>query len=541
MRSTKTVSSAGFRSLIVVLALAGSVAAQTEPVAVEPYDLERRADLVGRVVTVDDRVKFYQFHAGRGYDELRLKRTDVVFRLPPHLRPEASPKPMPVIVQGQLVREGGELVCDVTSLKVLPNDLDRLEQAVAALSATDFENRKAWGAWAERRGKSFKPEDRPLVQRARSIQADALRIESEQKRGVVDAPSKWLELAEEGRRKRVDEPSPSALAHKAFQAKLAAAGRSDDLKSLLSAVERFFPQAAGDKDAGQVPLGRWGEAYANDPAGAYRSAPANLRKPLDRRLWADVLQRLLQQQAAEDPRSATSLATRSEAELPERPRLATELLELGLQAAQRDVGSLRLSEVKSIGQAYREKLGNPQAAIELYRKWLKVQRDRLSATDAEGPVALAGLFEELLQDRETARELLLMAWKIDPGSKEVAEAFRNRGYRKVKDEWVEATPGGSDGASNTPGAPESQKAPTAVQIGLRGRTVEEVKRQLGGEPERKSFSGTKGQLIEQWLFLESTRVHYVNFLHTPGEARPRVVSDYFLPRSLVKGDLRSPR
>jgi hypothetical protein len=163
----------------------------------------------------------------------------------------------------------------------------------------------------------------------------------------------------------------------------------------------------------------------------------------------------------------------------------------------------------------------------------------LSATDAEGPVALATLYEELVQDRAAARELLERAWKIDPGSKDVAEAFRTRGYRRVKDEWVEATPGAAGDAEGTAGAGDVTKTAAQPQFGLRGKMADEVKRQLGGEPERKSFSGTKGQLIEQWLYLEPTKVHYVNFLHTPGEIQPRVVSDYFLPRTLVRGELRS--
>jgi hypothetical protein len=445
---------------------------------------------------------------------------------------------MPVIVHGRLTRESGELVCEVSGLKVLPSDLERLEKAVAALPGNDFENRKAWADWADRRGKSFKREDRALIQRARTIQAEALRIEAEQKRGVVDAPGKWLELAEEGRRKGVEEPSPSALAHKALRAKLAAATKADDFRSVLSAVERLFPRASSDRDTGQVPLGRWEQAYANDPAGTYRSVPANLRKPLDRRLWADALEGLLRQQAEADPQSAVSLAQRAEAELPERPALASGLLEQGLSAAQRDLGSLRLAEVRSIGQTYRDKIHNPQASLDLYRKWLKIQRDRLSETDAEGPVALASLYEELLQDRTAARELLERAWKIDTGSKEVADAFRTRGYRREKDRWVEAIPGATGDAA---AAVEAGDSANPAPPGLRGKTSEEVKRQLGGDPERKSFSGTKGQLIEQWLYLEPTKVHYVNFLHTPGEIQPRVVSDYFLPRTLVKGELRSAR
>ena len=69
--------------LVPLLSLPGQPAvAQTEPIAVDAAELGRRADLVGKIVVVDDRVRFYQYHAGRGYDELYLKRTNVVFRLP---------------------------------------------------------------------------------------------------------------------------------------------------------------------------------------------------------------------------------------------------------------------------------------------------------------------------------------------------------------------------------------------------------------------------------------------------------------------------
>ena len=189
--------------------------AQTEPIAVDAGALDRRGDLVGKVVAVDDRVRFYQYHEGRGYDELYLKRTGVIFRLPAPLRPRGSPRPMPVFVQGRLARDGDQLVCDVSSLKMLPNDLDRLDQAIAALPARDFENRKAWAAWAAARGKDFK--DNTLIQRARSLEADALQLESEQTRATIDAPKEWLALAEEARRKKVAEPVPSALAHKALR------------------------------------------------------------------------------------------------------------------------------------------------------------------------------------------------------------------------------------------------------------------------------------------------------------------------------------
>ncbi len=526
---------------LVLLPASGHAFAQSAPIAVEPGDLDRRGDLVGKVVTVDDRVRFYQFHTGQGYDELYLKRTSVVFRLPPSLRPEGSPRPLPVVVQGTLSRDGGQLVCRVTALKVFPSDLQRLDQALAALPEKDLESRKAWADWAEKRGKDFK--DNALIQRARSIQAEVLRREAAQKRVTVDTPGEWLAMAEDARRRKLPEPVPSVLAHKAFRARLAAARTSEAVKEVVAAIERFFPQAAKDQDAGRIILGRWDQAYAHDGADAAPAPPADIRRALDRRLWADAVQQLLETQAAEDPHMAIRLVPRAEAELPERPELAKRLLIKSLEEAQQNLGMVRLAEVKEMAWNYREKLQNPRAAVELYRNWLKVRRDRLSPTDAEGPVALAALYEELLQDRSTARELLERAWKIDPGSKEVVEAFRSRGYRRVKDGWVEEAPTTASGESapSAAGAVATPPRPVSAQ-GLRGMTPEEVAQQVRSKPDRKVLSGTRGQLIEQWIFRvpNQNQVRYINFLHSQGD-QPRVIADYFLPGSVIRGELKPPR
>lgn len=92
----------------------------------------------------------------------------------------------------------------------------------------------------------------------------------ELKRATVDAPREWLALAEEARRRNIAEPEPSALAHKAFRARLAAASRSAAIQELLSAIERFFPRAATDRASGRIDLTRWNQACTNDPGTSYR-------------------------------------------------------------------------------------------------------------------------------------------------------------------------------------------------------------------------------------------------------------------------------
>ncbi|APW60764.1 hypothetical protein [Paludisphaera borealis] len=497
-------------------------AAQGEAVAVEPADLVRRDDLVGKLVSIDDRVRFFQNHPRTGYDELYLRRTPIAFHLPPELRPKSAPRAPGVIVQGRLTKDNDRLAFDVTSLTLQPSDQERFDKAVGTLSAKDFENRKAWAKWAEKRATDFK--DDALKKRAQTVEAEALRIEAETKRVTIDAPDEWLKLAEEARRRKVPEPDPSALAHRAYRAKLANATSVDDLKAVQAGVERFFPDAAKDQASGAVPLGRWAEDYNNDPA-AYRSAPVAMRKPLDRRLWADVVGRLLETQAAHDVQATLEIIGRAEALIPERPELIAKLVDHAQTQARQNLPSLRYAEVKSIGALLRDRANKPDAALEFYRAWLKSQRDRLSATDAEGRVALASRFEELLQDADSARELLEKAWKIAPGSDEVAEAFKLRNYRRVGDDWVRDAP-----LSPAPGA-EAASAPAASpNQGLRGKTPEEVRNSLATEPTSRSFVGTKGRLIEQWIFVDTRQKRYVNFLLSPGDLKPRVISDYFLPR-----------
>ena len=76
----------------------------------------------------------------------------------------------------------------------------------------------------------------------------------------------------------------------------------------------------------------------------------------------------------------------------------------------------RAAEAKELAAIYRDKLRQPDQALLVLREWLEIQRGRLSNTDAEGPLVLANLYDELLQDRGAAVALLRKAWKIDPAS-----------------------------------------------------------------------------------------------------------------------------
>jgi tetratricopeptide (TPR) repeat protein len=522
------------------LAVAGSTRllwAQTTPLPAEPAELERRADLIGRTVEVDDHVTYYLPRAGGEDDEIQLKRTNVMFRVPRRLRPAVAPRLSAVVVRGVLNREGSRLVCKVTEITVVPSDRERLDRAVAELAPRDFESRRKWAAWGERRALDFK--DNALYKRAKEIEADAMRLKADLKRLGVDAPQEWLAMAKDAKASQIPEPEPSALAHRAFRAMLAGAKSASDLRSLIQEIEGFFPQARTDRATTGTNLATWDRPYASDPASAYRTAPAEIRKALDRRLWADAALRLLELQASSDFKAALEASDQAAATLPDRPEITERLTRKALELARQNLANLRLDEIKAMAQLYRERLSQPTEALGFLRDWLKIKQGRLSDTDAEGPLGLAALYEDLLQDRTTAIELLKKAWKIDPNSKEIAEAFRNRGYRKSKDGWVQSVP---EPADKTAGAIASQPATGPASQGLRNLTADEVRSRIGGKPDRVNYIGSKGQMIEQWIYyLDTRQARYVNLLHAPGELKPRVVADYSLPRIKLKDGAGSAR
>lgn len=491
---------------------------------VEPSELTKHPELVGHEVSVDDRVALFLFHQGRNFDEITLKRTPVLFRLPPRLRYRQSPGVPAVRLTGILKREGDQWVCDVTAIELFPKDLVRLNRGVAILPDGEFEKRAAWAAWAARRGREFQDEE--LANRALEIERDAIRFEAESR--STDPAQLWIKLAHRARTHGLQEPEPSALAHRSFRARLAEAKGVEELTSLLADVSAFLADSPTPASTDPAELAKWDEPYSKDPAGAYRAAPMPVRKVLDHLLWADVAQRLLERTAELEPGEALKLAERATNQLPDRPQVAKQLFEQGLKTETQRLATLRLSEIKALATVYSERLHQPDRARDLLRSWLDEQRNhQLSPTDAEGRISLAKLYESLIEDKETAVELLQSAWKIDPQSKELADAFRRRGFRKVNDEWVE-----SNRSKPTDGEAVSvpKSDPTPQNRKLTNMTPGQVRMLLGGKPNRVVFSGTQGQWIEQWIYFGTKQDQYINFLRTPGSDSPRVVAYYSLPR-----------
>lgn len=492
-------------------------AARGDAVAVSPGDLARRADLVGREVEVDDRLAYFQFHRGHGFDEVVLKRAgDVAFRLPGRLRPPQPPRASAVKVRGILKRDGDRLVVDVEAMELLPDDLDRLETAVARLAPTDFTTRANWARWAEARGEAFL--DETLKARALALEVEAIRIEAD-RAGVVDRASHWLALADRAKARRLPEPEPSAIAHRGLRAKLAGAKSAADLAEIPPRVEALLP------DSRAVPPGPTPSPPPSaDPAAEYRAASPAGRKALDRALRVDAIQAELERRADEAPASALTLADRARDQIPDRPEVAERLRERGLATATADLGALSQAEVTALAGRFRDDLKAPDRALDLLTRWLRHRRQhRLGKTDAEGRVLLAAQFIALIADRRTAVDLLREALEIDPQSKEAADAFRRLGYRKVDGGWTEPGAAIAEGdAAARPAGPEA----SAEALVAREMTRDQVRSRLGGKPDRVVRVATQGEVVEQWIYSGTRGTQVINFRTRAGQLQPTVWNYY---------------
>ena len=137
------------------------------------------------------------------------------------------------------------------------------------------------------------------------------------------------------------------------------------------------------------------------------------------------------------PTDAAKLAALATERLPDRPDVADQFRRRSLVEAEARVATMRQSEVEELARTFREQ-GEEDRARRLIQAWLADRRkNRLSASDAEGRILLAGSYDKLLGDRATAADLLREALAIDPQSKTAVDAFLRMGFRKGDGGWYD--------------------------------------------------------------------------------------------------------
>ena len=514
---------AGLALLLAGLASAhpARTARAADPIVVEPADLAARADLVGREVTVDDRIRYFaETRRGQGYDQLLLRRTEVPFYLPARLRLARPPVEPNVVVRATVRLVNGRVAAEVTALDLQPADNDRLDRELGRLRPDDLAGRRGWALWAERRGRELAE---PKLE-ARGLDLEAATLAAEADRPGADP----VALADRAADRPISRAVRDALYHRGFRAELARTRAAGPLGDLATRIRTAIPRAGEPLSGAQV-----GSAVAptDDPAAIYRKAPADEQALLDRRLYAAVVEPWLQARLAEDSTRATTLADEAARTLPDFPAVAAKLRQQGLAEAERGVAGMRQAEVEELAQTFRQQ-GQEDRARRLLAEWLADRRrTRLRDGDAEGRILLAASFEKLLDDRATAAELLNEAAAIDPGAQAITDAFLRLGYRKGDKGWYDPAATQPRRGGEPTAAPATEPADRDEgRDSLRGLSRAQVRSRMGGRPEQVVRSATQGMVVEQWIYRTGRSTQHILFRIDSATTDPRVTATYTIAR-----------
>ena len=493
-------------------------AADLPTVAVEPAEIVRRPELVGREILVDDRIKYFlETRKGQGYDQIVLKRTEVPFFLPAKDRYVRAPAEPNAVIRATLKQVDGRLIGDVLTLELLPADHDRLDREIARTRPDDFATRRTWALWAERRGRELN--DPKLTQKGTALEAEALWTEAS--RPVTDP----VALADGAADRPIPPAWREALYYRGFRALGAQARTAAEADDLVKRMAVALPRSTTPNPAAALRP----ELAGADPATAYRAAALDERGRLDRGLYADLVEKSLTLRLAADPGAAAGLAAEAARTVPDRPALADKLRQRGLAEAERGVATMRQSEVEELARTFRAN-GQEDRARRLLEEWLGDRRkNRLSASDAEGRILLAANYEKLLGDRATAGQLLSEAAAIEPESRDVAAAFLRLGYRKGEGGWSDPTAARTT-ADATPAATSTPARDADRGDSLRGLTQAQARSRMGGKPDRITRAASQGTIVEQWIYQIGKTDQYLMFRIDSTTAEPRVFGMYSVPR-----------
>ena len=205
--------------------------------------------------------------------------------------------------------------------------------------------------------------------------------------------------------------------------------------------------------------------------------------------------------------------------------------EPGLGEPPSDLKSLHKDDIEAFAKRF-EKSGRPEKVRDLRKRWLDTKRrETLDPRDADGRVALGDQYESLIDDKKTAATLYLESLAIDPNQQRAIDGLVRLGYRKVRNAWVAPETSRDSGDRPTIAAATTP----ADAGGLRGLTQAEVRRRMGGNPDRVVRAASQGRIIEQWIYRGARESQYIDFLAGGSLVRPIVQDQFTLPESADPG------
>lgn len=419
-------------------------------------------------------------------------------------------------VSGHLEKDRRGLVFIVKTIQQLPSDLATFGKKRAVLPPDD---ERAWydlGDWAHARGAFYKDEE--LLQKAREVYFRGVNIERREL--SADDADGLLELAEKAGRYELPESLRRELVHEAYQRlwkKSRAAGRPEP----AALLETMSQDLEGSKIPLDPPQPALRERYWDNPLQVYNRSGLDERPALHRIFYSTVLLEKITDKAQQDGSNGFEIARRIDALVPEQHALAETFRKRELEFRMTNLNTATRREAVELAERFRRRSQPDQGRLAL-ESWLSAKTESLRREGPAGLVRAAEAYISLIDDKQSAAKLLVEAYELSDGSKEVAVKLRELGYQQRDGGWLSP-----DEFKQLPEDP-ARKAMREGRI-IVGMTTEQVRKTLG-VPKSSSRVATAGRIDEVWTYGEGggsrLAVHFLRSTETDAAATVVRVSQF---------------
>ena len=384
----------------------------------------RRFAVLGLKLRVEGR---YSLIAG---NRLRMQKLDLVVEMPAGRKlPRLPGRSRTVELTGKLVEAKGEFSLQLSGVRELPTEAERLTIRKAGIQPDNPADWYALAEWATRRGTFY--EDSELLESAAELQRKGFDVEHRAATGNTEQLQAVLRRAIQ---LKLGSTTRAEIQHEIIRQQLSDMRQTgkpspDNLLKLMAAN---LPGAGTPMPAGDMDLQT---RYQRDPLAAYASADESARRQLHRALYADLVFEQLRSQARPDGSNAARIVALLEEQLPDRPALAEPYLTLDLTWRLKGVEQLNREQAVQLAEELRKRERAEEAQTGLVR-WIEARRAEYAADGTAGLIRVAELYRTVGGDPAGAARVLFEAARRTPDSREVRRRLEQLGYRKHGHRWV---------------------------------------------------------------------------------------------------------
>ena len=448
-----------------------------------------------------------------------------------------SERPLPEVNGSHVAEVKGTLVLDettnrvyfeVSSVRLVPDDVSRVQAARADLPRDEVNQWYALGEWALNRAKFYGKTDDPLYAEAK--QMFELAVAKERRLLKPRTPESLRQLAIKSRQYGIEEPDRTSILHESYFLEWQSIRLKDDAENILGLASSVQSALPGGSNAlvEEAGLDKLRTGYLADPLKFYdETADPAVRRKVHRLLYQAIVLDALDQEKTPDGRNGKVLAKIITDYLPERIDEAKTYISAERNWRLKNVQTFLRPEMLALRQEYID-LGDRANAATALGNWFKQKETEHRRRGVDGLLDLAteyeyreDLVETDAEKKECRREviaLLMEAFRKNPGFGTTQARLEGYGFKLEGGAWK--TPAQMEQFRNTP----RQKAMAEGRV-VPGMTNEEVFKSLG-KPDRVTRVLTARNVIELWAYGAPDETPLVVRLVRTGNRKVSIVTEW---------------